>query len=304
MEVNDTLTNLSELDDYLHTPTKLPDYRESYYFNWVDMNTGISGFSTLGILPNTKKREFVFALFYDDKREVYYLEQEGKVPRNFKKALSNDTMSYEILEPMKEWRIKYQGDVLTADITWKGRFPAYDFGRGSGTSWARHFEQSGIVSGTIQFADGRELEFSGLGERDKSWGSRDWHIQGWYALHAQFDDISIGLRRDIAKGDTVSSGCISTSEGHILIMKVDLETEYVEEPIKMPVGAITTVHGSDGSSYVLHSKMISSTSFVRFARDFPHGTTELFEKMAVHKCDQIEGTGTGLIEWLFTHPKK
>lgn len=298
------MTNLTELDDYLHTPTKLPDYRESYYFNWMDLNTGISGFSTLGLLPNAKKREFVFALFYDDKREVYYVEQDGGVSKNIKKALSNDTLSYEIVDPLKEWSIKYKGNTLTAEITWKGRFPAYDFGRGSGTSWARHFEQSGAVFGEIKFIDGRETVFNGLGERDKSWGSRDWHIQGWYALHAQFDDISIGLRRDVVKGEIVSSGGISTAKGHIPIVKVDLETEYVEDPIKMPVEAVTTVHGSDGGSYTLHSQMISPTSFVRFTRDFPHGTTELFEEMAVHHCDQIEGAGTGLIEWLFTHPKK
>ena len=30
-------------DDYIHEPNERPDYRESYYFNWVDLNSGISG---------------------------------------------------------------------------------------------------------------------------------------------------------------------------------------------------------------------------------------------------------------------
>jgi hypothetical protein len=50
--------------------------------------------------------------------------------------------------------------------------------------------------------------------------------------------------------------------------------------------------------------MISPTSFVRFAREFPGGTTELFEEMAVHDCKELVIQGTGLIEWLFTHKEK
>ena len=296
------MTPLTEEDEYAHNPSERRDWRESYYFNWVDVQAGISGFSTIGLLPNASMREFVFALFYDDQKEVYFREPKGPVPDDFGESLSDGILSYEILRPLKEWRIHYEREGLVADISWPGRFTPYDFGRGSGTSWAGHFEQSGSPHGTIHLRDGRVIEFSGLGERDKSWGSRDWHIESWYALHAQFDELSIGLRRDMVNGRPHSSGGISSREGHVAIASVELETQYNESGI--PTAALTTVEDSQGRTFTLNSRMISPTSYVRFAREFSGGTTELFEEMAIHTCDEIEGDGTGLIEWLFTHGPK
>jgi len=298
------VVELTDADEYAHEPSGRSNWRESYYFNWVDLDTGISGFSTIGLLPNASKREFVFALFYDGAREVYYTEPEGTVPKDFHGALSDGVLSYEVIEPLKEWRIIYNGKQLTIDIQWVGRFPAYDFGQGSGTSWAGHFEQSGAVKGKIEFSDGKSVEFLGFGERDKSWGSRDWHIESWYALHAQFDKMSIGLRLDTVDGELHPSGGISTADGHVPVTRVDLDTLFQDKKPGFPIGSITKIYGEDGRCYTLKSSMISPTSFVRFEREFDTGTTELFEEMAVHHCDELDAQGTGLIEWLFTHPKK
>jgi hypothetical protein len=296
------MPTLNESDEYAHAPSERKDWRESYYFNWVDIENKVSGFSTIGLLPNANQREFVFALFYDNQREVYFAEPSEPVPSDFGESLSDGVLSYKIIEPLREWEITYSRNDIRADITWTARFPPYDFGGGSGTSWAGHFEQSGCPRGTISLRDGRIITFGGLGERDKSWGARDWHIESWYALHVQFEGLSIGLRRDVVKGAIHSSGSISTADGHVPIKAVDLDTQMDAES-GMPVGAVTNVHGEDGSTYSLRSHIISPTSFVRFSREFQGGSTELFEEMAVHKCDQIDEVGTGLIEWLLTHRK-
>jgi len=294
---------LTDKDEYAHTADEEPDWRESYYFNWVDLDTGISGFSTIGLLPNTRKREFVFALFHGYEREVYFQEPEGAFSDDFSESLTDGTLTYKLIEPLKEWQIIYNGDKMKADIHWPARFPAYDFGSGSGTSWAGHFEQSGAPYGTIEFPDGKIVKIKGYGERDKSWGSRNWHIESWFALHAQFDDVSIGLRRDEVKGKAHSSGGISKIDGHEPIDVVHVATETHPE-FGMPVGSKTRIIGTDGTEYNLRSKMITPKSFVRFEREFPGGKTELYEGMAVHTCKELETTGTGLIEWLFTHPEK
>ena len=85
---------------------------------------------------------------------------------------------------------------------------------------------------------------------------------------------------------------------------MDLETGFTDSAVHVPVRATTRVHGVDGSRYTLHSSLISPTSFVRFSRPFPGGTTELFEDMAVHECEELDKRGTGLMEWLFTHSAK
>jgi hypothetical protein len=293
------MPELNDNDDYLHTPNERPDFRESYYFNWVDLESGVSGFTTIGLLPNAKKREFVFALFYGDNlREAYWKEPNGAVSDDLDKALSYGKLSYELVSPMQDWKITYQSKKMSVEILWSGRFPYYDFGKGSKTSWVGHFEQSGIVKGKVTFSDGRELSINGLGQRDKSWGSRDWHIEMWFALHAQFDDISIGLRQDYVDGKYFTSGGISTIDGHVPITKVDLDTEYIDD--RMPYAAKTKIYGEDGSCYTLKSKIISDGSFIRFTRDFSGGDTELWEEMAIHECEELGEKGTGLLEWLYT----
>jgi hypothetical protein len=288
-------------DERPHVPSERQDWRESYYFNFVDLTNGISGFTTVGLLPNLKKREFVFALFHDDKRETYLIEPEGPIPENPARSLSDGRLSFELIEPLKEWRIRFASQDLTADIRWTARFPAYHFGGGSGTSWSGHFEQSGHVNGVIKLPGGDRV-VRGLGQRDKSWGHRDWHIESWYALHAQFNSLSIGLRRDVVGGIAHVSGGITSADRHAAISRVDLETEYSNAPARMPVRGTTHVYGADGSHYTLRLSLISPSSFVRFSRPFPGGTTELFEEMVTHECDELKERGTGLAEWLFTHP--
>jgi len=292
----------SDADEYVHLPTKRPDWRESYYFNFVDIERGVSGFSTIGLLPNLSKREFVFALFYGGKREVYFKESEGRIPKDLFESLSDGRLSYELVTPLKEWRIRFAGEEISADLKWIARFPAHFFGGGSKTSWSNHFEQSGEVSGTMKLPGGARIDFSGLGQRDKSWGPRDWHIEAWFALHAQFDTLSIGLRRDLVGGKVQVSGGISSADGHAPISKVDLETVFAYSP-RMPIGAITKVHGVDGRVYSIVSSLISQNSFARFSRPYPGGTTELFEEMAIHDCKELGQRGTGIVEWLFTQPK-
>ncbi|MHA1525699.1 MAG: hypothetical protein ACTSQD_01605, partial [Promethearchaeota archaeon] len=69
-------TEFIDADDLLHQPTNESKYREAYYWNWVDLENKISGFSTIGIVPNENRSEFVFLLFWDGNREFYYKEHE------------------------------------------------------------------------------------------------------------------------------------------------------------------------------------------------------------------------------------
>lgn len=108
----------------------------------------------------------------------------------------------------------------------------------------------------------------------------------------------------VVNGIAHVSGGITSADRHVAISMVDLETEYADAPARMPVRATTRVYDVDGSHYTLYSSLIPPSSFVRFSRPFPGGTTELFENMATHECEEFKERGTGLIEWLFTHPGK
>ncbi len=63
-------------DDYRHIPEDKLEWRESYYFNFVSRDNKTSGFTTIGILPNQQKAEFILAFFHEDKQTIYFKEQK------------------------------------------------------------------------------------------------------------------------------------------------------------------------------------------------------------------------------------
>ena len=298
------MEGFTDQDDYLHKPTKHKNWRESFYFNWVDLQAQVSGFTTIGIVPNDPKREFVFALFVDETPEFHFTEPEGPIPKDFYHTLNDSHLSYELVKPFTDWRIHYQSPRLTAEIQWRSRFPAYDFGKGSGTSWGRHLEQSGTITGHVEYPDGRIHHFKGFGQRDKSWGRRNWHIDEWFALQAQFDDHMIGLRYDTVKGKSHLSGCVSSATETTPLVDIQLETEFEEGTIRKPIKARTQLKDEKGRTFTIHSQLIHPVTFARYARPYKGGETELFEEMVTHECEELAQTGTGLAEWLFTHTSK
>jgi hypothetical protein len=294
---------IRKIDDYFHTSGKDFDWRESYYFNFVNHDNMASGFTTIGILPNQKKAEYVLSLFYDDKQMLYYKEQELSADDKGENQLSNKILTYSLIEPLEKWEIEFSGQEIELLIRWKARFPPFNFGKGSGTSWTRHFEQSGLVKGRATFRNGKEIPIEGYGQRDKSWGQRNWHVENWFAFHAQFEKYAIGIRKDTVNGVPYVSGGCSTTKNQIHASEVDLEIFNDGGQNKTPVGALTTVHYIDGRAETIKSKLVSPNSFVNFTRSFSNGTTELFEGMAIHDRLPTGEKGTGLIEFLFTRTK-
>ncbi|MDO8055605.1 MAG: hypothetical protein Q6361_01985 [Candidatus Hermodarchaeota archaeon] len=296
------MNEIVEADDFWHEASNHRDWRESWYFNWVDLDSSICGFSTVALLPNLPKREFVIAVFIDGLPKLYLTEPMEPIPKDFDVAMSDGTLRYHLHQPLEEWTIDFQGQQFQAEIQWQQRFPAYDFGPGSGITWGRHFEQSGKVTGTVTLAGGQTHHFRGLGQRDKSWGVRDWHIDGWFHMMAQFDDFMIGFRQDRVKGKEYVSGCICTDQRQIPITQVQVETEFEEDAIRKPVRGRYCITDSEGTQYTLTSELMGPLTFGRYTRQFSDGFTELFEQMVIYKYHEKAQTGAGLAEYIFTHP--
>ena len=294
------MSSVKKIDDYLHVPEDGQDWRESYYFNFVDPENETSGFTTIGILPNQKKGEFILALFHRDKLNIYYKEQPLQNIES-SSLLSNGTLTYRLVEPLQKWDISVVNENFDVRLKWEARFKPFDFGKGSGTSWKGHFEQSGVIEGEAVFSGARKIRIRGYSQRDKSWGARDWFIESWFALHAQFATYVVGLRKDNVNGASYVSGGVSSTDKQTASSQVDLQINF-DQGIN-PVGASTTIHYDDGRTDTLISRLISPRSFFKFSRSFPRGTTELYEGMALHESVTTGEKGTGLIEFLFTHPK-
>jgi hypothetical protein len=293
---------LSEQDEHLHQPTKEKKWRESYYFNWADLDKNISGFSTIGIVPNEQKREFVFLLFTKDKNEIYYKEpQFNKYSKDINEMLKDKRLTYTMILPFKKWKIEYTSRKIKFQIIFETRFPTYNFGEDTSASWHQHFEASGNIQGRIEFDDGKIINLKGYGQRDKSWGFRDWHqFKRWYAAHFQFKTWSAAFRKDYLGGTMDLSGHISSKEKNTPIYEVNINTITDKDQFKSPISAIYEFKDNCGKKYRIKSTRFFNTSFIRFTRDFPEGYTELFEQMVIMENLDNGEKGSGMMEHLRT----
>jgi hypothetical protein len=293
---------LTDTDDLLHQSNKDLKWRESYYFNWVDLENKISGFSTIGILPNEKKRELVFLLFLDNKMEIYYKEPPiVKYENNISIMLQDNRLSYKMIKPLQIWEISYNSRKLKLDLSFETRFFPYDFGKESSGSWQRHFEASGVVSGEIRLKDNNVLKINGFGQRNKSWGYRNWHqFDQWFAGHFQFKNWSCGFRKDYIDNRVDLSGFITDESGNASLDQLDIETINDKDQFHSPLISNYVIIDAKGRKLIIKSKRIENNSYIRFVRDFPGGFTELFEQMVIMKNIDTGEIGTGMSEQLRT----
>lgn len=291
-----------DADDHLHQPTDELKWREAYYWNWADLESNISGFSTIGIVPNENRKEFVFLLFWDGNREFYYREPELEQFKNdINLMLQEKKLAYKCIKPLQTWQISYKGRKVQLDLTFDTRFYLYDFGRDSSASWHRHFEASGIITGEIKFKDGTTKKINGYGQRDKSWGFRDWfEFEKWYATHFQFKDWNCGMRKDYRKNRIDLSGSLSDKDGSIPLAEFEIETVNDTDKFNSPLTATYYMKDKGGNEYRVKAERINKNSFVRFARQFPGGYTELFEQMVKMTNLDTGEIGTGMMEHLRT----
>jgi hypothetical protein len=294
---------LAEKDELLHRPTEEPKWRESYYFNWVDLRNRISGFSTIGILPNEGKREFVFALFIGDQVEVYY--QEPKLERmsnHIINVLRDNRLAYRMVSPLNEWEITYTSRKLRFDLIFKTRFATYNFAKDSSASWQHHFEASGTITGKIQYIGGDIKNIRGYGQRDKSWGHRDWHqFDHWFAAQFQFKKWSCAFRKDYPGNRIDLSGYIASSAGTNPLIEMEIETVNDTDRFKTPLTSTFTFADPAGNRHTVQSERIGKNAYFRFARPFPEGYTELFEQMVIMKDKDTGEIGSGMVEYLRTY---
>jgi hypothetical protein len=297
---------VKEEDEYLHKPGKSNNWRESYYFNWVDLKNEVSGFTTLGILPNKGKRELVFILFYDNKMEVYYREPDTVVAdKDFSSLIKDNKLQYKLIDPLDKWMIHYNSRKIEVNIKFNTRFPIHHFGEDSSASWHQHFEASGKIQGSIKLRDGSVIQLNGYGQRDKSWGFRDWHqFDQWFAGHFQFENWSAGFRKDFYSNTYQLSGYISTKKKTIPIEKMQIEVLYDNDKYESPLETIYSFTDKEGNSYKIKATRITPNSYMRFMREFDEGITELFEQMAIMEELSSGEIGSGMFEQLRTKQNK
>ena len=186
-------------DENMHPAGLGAHWQESWYFNWADPSQGFFGAARLGFrLAQNQIDGLVFAI-HQGRPFFAYPALNVKPVRPWPgyspaDGLGVRRLMFTMIEPLKLWRLQLSGRD-NFDLFWEAFTQPYAYGGGGITEIAgNHFEQSGLVRGAAHLR-GKDFTFSGMGQRDKSWGVRDWAgIAGWTWISAQFgEDLSVNL---------------------------------------------------------------------------------------------------------------
>lgn len=185
-----------------HTPGDHPLWSESWYFDFAARDGSIGGYVRLGLLPSQKVAWYWAYLVGDGRPLLVVRDHEVALPRGPSLEIRTSGLwsALHCETPHEHWTIGLEafgvalddpaeayrserGDrvALGLDLEWEAGSPVYDY------PGVTRYEQACRVHGEILVGDER-IAFDGTGERDHSWGVRDWWAFPWMWTSGWFDD--------------------------------------------------------------------------------------------------------------------
>jgi len=314
----DDALKLKDEDEYSHIfPEYLPNWSESWYFNFVDEKSGVDWVTRISYNPYEKGSNVLSVLFIDNQPKVYVnrlkIEDMPKDRWDLDKKVS-----YELIKPHNEWRLRFEDRIFKLEVKWKARFKPFSYLEGMdilqylkeyakliGKASQQHYEQGGEVSGTLIFKKtGEERQINCFGHRDHSWGVRDWTaVDKWNWISAQFEDKTVNIAKVIIRDIILASGFISTKKGNIRVIDVNVETNFEEYTDKFgnkatrPQSSIFNIIIEDENKIVIKSKRRTS---IDLPVPVPSKVkTIISEQIHQFSIDNSDYNGTGISEYLY-----
>lgn len=159
--------------------------------------------------------------------------------------------------PLRHADVSFKGERITTEFTFDAIHPAYSYDShpdGCPPYFAlNRFEQGGKVKGWIRI-DGKEYRFDGIGQRDHSWGTRNWGVNYHYKwFHAGSADTSVHffkmeyLGRHLIRGYVFKDGHMSQITD-VNVIDFELDTDMIHKSIEVSIqdqaGRTTHVTGA------------------------------------------------------------
>lgn len=194
-------------EEFFHVPSEAEFWNESHYFDFVD--DGLQGHARLGFYPNREAAN-VFAYLIDE--GTVYALRDDEIPPARTHGLDVRRTDYRFTAAPERvgevWTLAVEGqfrrcdspaDVLAGEgdpvevsLELESAYRHEPFLYTGGRDFpAREgedrYEVATRVEGTATI-DGREQDVEAVGERDHSWGVREWTDAEWLWISGAFDD--------------------------------------------------------------------------------------------------------------------
>jgi hypothetical protein len=251
------MLKLDANDEGRHLPGTDLLWGESWYHDFAASDGSYGGYLRLGLYPNQELAWYWVHLVR--RGEPLVLVRDHAVPgpsapvsddgnRRVEVASARVNGSWGPLEPLRTYRITTDGTGVALanpadafhdesgpkvsvqiDLTWTGVTPPFPY-----TATTR-FEQSAWVEGEVVIGDER-IEVRCPGQRDHSWGVRDWWLFGWVWCSGRLDDGTWWhcARSIVPKIDIFQTGYVVTPDMRLAPVE-HVDVDYELDPERLPV---------------------------------------------------------------------
>ncbi len=189
-------------DEAPHIPGPERLWNESWYFDWVDQSNGLGLYLRVGLYPNLGQSWIHLGCTGEGGPLLLLADQQGPfAPNQGPQATAKDWSVHAHPEAeLERWSVRFNGTVqrftdpeaayrrdnptttnLAFECVWSTRGEPYQYGSST------RYEISCTVAGWLAI-DGVRTEISGTGQRDHSWGVRDWWSFDWFWSAATMQD--------------------------------------------------------------------------------------------------------------------
>ena len=190
-------------DEGRHEPGTDVLWNESWYFDFAAADGSIGGYVRIGLYPNlgvawywgylVREGEPLLAVQHHEaalptsrslevREEGLWATQHCETPHEHW-TIGLEAFAVALDDPGEAYAADLRGDrvALGFDLEWEATAPVYDY------PMVSRYEQSCRVSGEILVGT-ESIDFDGWGQRDHSWGVRDWWGTGWVWTAGRLDD--------------------------------------------------------------------------------------------------------------------
>jgi hypothetical protein len=195
----------SQEDELAHAPTAEPLWSESWYADFVDAAQGLGGWFRIGLVANQQTAWVQGLLCGPDLPTVAIVDFEATLPADpWKLRTDAFELSHSATAPLQAYRVDLKGRAqaysdpaallrgepgtpveMTMNLVWATDGTPYKY------RLTTRYEIPCTVSGTVSVRGIKDTTYrvdSVAGQRDHSWGVRDWWSMDWMWSALHLDD--------------------------------------------------------------------------------------------------------------------
>lgn len=292
-------------DEGRHAPGPEELWNESWYFDAVSEDGSLGLYVRLGRLPNRGEALYVACVTGPGRPSVMLTNAHTPLPDAGddaqRIAIDGLTASQHCEEPLHRFRVALEGAArsfadhagplreeegepvdIAFDLTWVTDGMPYAWRQST------RYEIPCRVSGTVTVAD-EEIAFAGPGQRDHSWGARDWWAVDWMWSALHLEDGTRTHAVGVPQMPGYGVGYVQRGEELLEIESVTQAHDVAED------GLITHARIASGPDELVLDVEPLAFGALRLAA--PDGRVSFFPR-AMCRVSTADGrTGLGWVEW-------